>query len=311
MEPLSKKYEASYVLSSPITRVSQILNEIRHIEELNSKTQLPFIFTDKPIPLSFTYTVIEFTSVEHNKKLTWLLSSPNIPSSIHYTFNLVSNTLDNTTFLVFEIIIVNPEKIQRDKHQKINAGCHEICSEMINELEIMLQVNHDNIYQFESIIINAPREKVWNHFFSLQFLKNEYIEELQIRGKPDEVGTEINWVFKKDNVKCSCKISCLSNKPHKKKWKYKLSAIDGLLKSQDAEFTMIEISKKETFLFFYHRFNEQVTIDALKALENKKKKILILLKVLLEENYDKMKEKEKELDQGSNRESDNFNTKHQ
>lgn len=292
MENISKKYEASYVFNAPISRVTLLLNETKHINALNSKTQLPYLFTDKPIPLTFNVSLIEITSLEYSNRFSWLFSSSNIPSSIYYNFNLVSNTLDNTTFLVFEMIFASPDKIAKEKRAKINNGCNQICHEIINGLEIMLQIKHESIYHFESIVIKASREKIWNHFIDLDFLKNEYIENLQLNGKADEVGTELNWDFKKDKVKCSCKIAKLKNKKNKKKWVYKINAVEGLLKSQEVEFSMIEISVNETFVSFTHKFNEQVSADTLKDLESRKKIIMLLMKVLFEENLTKAKEME-------------------
>lgn len=295
MEHISKKYEASYVFTAPINRLTQLLNNSKHINELNSRTQLPYLFTDKPIPLTFAISLIEITSIEYSNRFSWLLSSPNIPSPVYYNFNLVSNTLDDTTFVVFEMIFESPEKIAKENGQKINNGCNQICHEVMNGIETMLQINHNTIYQFESNVIKAPREKIWNHFISLDFLKNEYIEDIQLTGKADEVGTELNWVFKKDKVKCSCKIAKISNLKRKKKWTYKLSACEGLLKSQEVAFSMVEISENETFVSFTHRFNEQVSADALQHLEKRKKTILILMKVLFECDISKVKEMEKEL----------------
>ena len=82
MEPCSsttshvpKKYEASYVFSDTISRLFLTLAELHNIEELNSKTQLPYLFTDKPTPLTFSYTVGEITSLEYSKKVIWRLDN--------------------------------------------------------------------------------------------------------------------------------------------------------------------------------------------------------------------------------------------
>ena len=95
------KYEATYVFSDTISRLFLTLAELVNIEELNKGTQLPYLFTDKPTPLTFTYTVGEITSLEYSKKLSWTIDNKSIPTPIHETFTLISNTLDNTTLLTF------------------------------------------------------------------------------------------------------------------------------------------------------------------------------------------------------------------
>lgn len=278
----SKKHEASYVFSDNISRISKILNDKKVIEGLNSQTQLPYLFTEKPIPSAFNYYLIEFNSVEHKKKLTWMLSSPNIPSNIHYTFNLVSNTLDNTTLLVFEIYILNPEKIPQEKHKKIMSGSKEICVEMINAIEKALQMNYDSLIHYASIVINATRQKIWDHFANLSFVKDKGIENLTYLGKKDEVGTIISWIDKKEQMNFSCKLLKFSNNEKKKKWKFKLKSLEGLFQSQEIEFTLIQLSQKETFLSMAHTFNEQVSPEIFKEVEEKKKKRLKLLKQIME-----------------------------
>ena len=39
------KFEASYVFSDTINRIDNILTDIQKIKLINSKTQIPFIFT--------------------------------------------------------------------------------------------------------------------------------------------------------------------------------------------------------------------------------------------------------------------------
>lgn len=290
----SKKHEASYVFSDTISRISKILNDKKIIENLNSQTQLPYLFIDKPIPLTFNYSLIESNSVEHKKKLTWMISSPTIPTNIHYTFNLVSNTLDNTTLLVFEIYILNPEKIPQEKHKKIMCGSKEICVEMINAIDKALQMNYDNIVHYASILINVPRKKIWDHFIELQFLKDRNIENLSFSGKKDEVGTIVSWLDKKEEMKFSCIILKVSNSENRKKWKFKLKSLEGLFQNQEMEFIIIKLSEKETFVAIAHIFNEQVTPEILKEVEFKKKNKLNKLKQKLEsseenlENYKEM-----------------------
>ena len=82
------KYEATYVFSDTISRLFLTLAELVNIEELNKGTQLPYLFTDKPTPLTFTYTVGEITSLEYSKKLSWTIDNKSIPSFFKQSDNL-------------------------------------------------------------------------------------------------------------------------------------------------------------------------------------------------------------------------------
>ena len=291
MEPCSsttshfpKKYEASYVFSDTISRLFLTLAELHNIEELNSKTQLPYLFTDKPTPLTFSYTVGEITSLEYSKKVIWRLDNKTVPTPIFYTFTLISNTLDNTTLLVFEILLGQPEKIELAKRAKIVSGCKKVCVEMINNIEMFLQINNDNIYDYGANIIKAPMELVWNYVTNLKFMKNEYIKDLVIDGSPDKVGTMLKWKFVKDpeeNI-CKSRVSYVSKSPNKKKWKYKIVPIEGPFQMQEIDFVFINLEKNSTFFSVYHDFKEQVSAETMETVSKKKKFLLNLIKETIE-----------------------------
>ena len=281
-----QKYEASYVFSDTISRLFLTLAELHNIEELNKKTQLPFLFTVKLTPLTFSYTVGEITSLEYSNKVIWRLDNKNVPTPIFYTFTLIANTLDNTTLLVFEILLGQPEKIELVKRQKIISGCKKVCVEMINNIEMYLQVNNDNIYDYGSNIIKAPMEVVWEYVTNLKFMNNEYIKDLVIDGNPDKVGTMLRWKFVKDpegNV-CKSKVSYVNKSPNKKKWKYKMVPIEGPFQMQEIDFVFINLDNNSTFFSVYHDFKEQVSAETMEIVSKKKKFLLNLIKQAIEKN---------------------------
>lgn len=49
------------------------------------------------------------------------------------------------------------------KRAKIVSRCKKVCVEMINNIEMLLQINNDNIYDYGANIIKAPMELVWNY----------------------------------------------------------------------------------------------------------------------------------------------------
>lgn len=278
------KYEATYVFSDTISRLFLTLAELANIEELNKGTQLPFLFTDKPMPLSFTYTVGEITSLEYSKKLGWLVSNKTIPTAIHETFTLISNTLDNTTLLTFEIQLLHPEKVEQGKRNKIVSGCKKVCVEMINNIEMLLQVNNENIYDYGSVVIKAPREKVWEYITNLKFMRNEHIKDLVVEGNPEEIGTTISWTFASDGSKCKSKISYVKKDKEKKKWKYKMVPMEGPFQMQEIHFIVIHLKDDITFFSVYHEFKEQVSAEVMSRVAKKNKILIDMIKESLERN---------------------------
>lgn len=278
------KYEATYVFSDTISRLFLTLAELANIEELNKGTQLPFLFTDKPMPLSFTYTVGEITSLEYSKKLGWLVSNKTIPTAIHETFTLISNTLDNTTLLTFEIQLLHPEKVEQGKRNKIVSGCKKVCVEMINNIEMLLQVNNENIYDYGSVVIKAPREKVWEYITNLKFMRNEHIKDLVVEGNPEEIGTTISWTFASDGSKCKSKISYVKKDKEKKKWKYKMVPMEGPFQIQEIHFIVIHLKDDITFFSVYHEFKEQISAEVMSRVAKKNKILIDMIKESLERN---------------------------
>ena len=81
--------------------------------------------------------------------------------------------------------------------KKVIIGCREICKEIINNIDILLQENTDNIYEYESEIIPICREKVWNRIINInEFLKKQGIlKDYKIIGEKNKVGCRIQCNF--------------------------------------------------------------------------------------------------------------------
>ena len=278
-----KKYEASYVfISDNIYRIYSLLTTVTNIEKLNQKTQLPYLFTDKPYPIKFDYSIGEITTGKYSISFSWNINSKEIPTPFIYFFKLVSNTLDNSILFNFEVIIVNPENIPQEKIKKVMNGCKKICIEMINNIEVFLQENNENIFIFESDIIKAPREKVWNCIINLGelFKKNKIIKEFSYDGDLDKIGTIITMsVIKGEKIeKVYAKIIKIENNPNKEKWILVLSPLEGKYQVQEMEFVLYNLEDNNTFIYIIHKFKEMLPHDIIKELEVKKKFLFDLIK---------------------------------
>ena len=282
-----KKYEASYVfISDNINRIYSLLTTVSNIEKLNQKTQLPYLFTDKPYPIKFDYSIGEITTGKYSISFSWNINSKEIPTPFIYFFKLVSNTLDNSILFNFEVIIVNPENIPQEKIKKVINGCKKICIEMINNIEVFLQENNENIFIFESDIIKAPREKVWNCIINLGELFKKYniIKDFSYNGDLDKIGTIITMnIIKGEKTEKGCaKIIKIEKNPNKEKWVLVLSPLEGKYQVQEMEFVLYKLEDNNTFIYINHKFKEMLPYDTMKELEVKKKFLFGLIKNDLE-----------------------------
>ena len=283
MKRIPKKFETSYVFKDIMTSIFSLLIQNENIEKLNNNTQLPYLFTNKPIPIKFKYLLKEKKCSDINSKISWLINSNQIPTSFSYNYKLISNTIDNSTLLIFQIEITNPNKIENNLAIKVINSCNKICIEMINNIEYLIQEINNKIYQYESDIINSSKEEIWNTFKNLNhYLKiNKKIKNYIIEGNNFRIGTKIT-VFLIDNTSVKYLISYLNNDNNKKKWEIEVIPLENELEKQAIRLCLIEISKEKCFIYIYHVFNEMPSLEVMKELELKKKNMITIIKNFLE-----------------------------
>ena len=283
MNRIPKKFETSYVFNDLMTSIFSLLIQNENIEKLNSNTQLPYLFTNKPIPLTFNYLLKKNKCSDISSKISWLINSNKIPTSFSYNYKLISNTIDNSTLLIFQIEITNPNKIENNLAIKVINSCNKICIEMINNIEYLIQEINNKIYQYESDIINSSKEEIWNTFKNLNhYLKiNKKIKNYIIEGNNLEIGTKITVIFI-DNTSVKYLISYLNNDNNKKKWEIEVIPLENELEKQAIRLCLIEISKEKCFIYIYHVFNEMPSLEVMKELELKKKNMITIIKNFLE-----------------------------
>ena len=283
MKRIPKKFETSYVFKDLMTSIFSLLIQNENIEKLNNNTQLPYLFTNKPIPIKFIYLLKEKKCSDINSKISWLINSNQIPTSFSYNYKLISNTIDNSTLLIFQIEITNPNKIENNLAIKVINSCNKICIEMINNIEYLIQEINNKIYQYESDIINSSKEEIWNTFKNLNhYLKiNKKIKNYIIEGNNLGIGTKITVIFI-DNTSVKYLISYLNNDNNKKKWEIEVIPLENELEKQAIRLCLIEISKEKCFIYIYHVFNEMPSLEVMKELELKKKNMITIIKNFLE-----------------------------
>lgn len=280
------KFEASYVFSDTINRIDNILTDIQKIKLINSKTQIPFIFTHRPVPIEYNFTLTNLIGLEHHKRVTWELTTQFFPIKIEYNFALTWNTLDNSTLLVFEIVIVNSEIISSEINSKVKSGCFAACVDVINSIDELLQENKENIYEYESDIIKAPRQKIWDYFTHFDKFSKELCRVTKFEGDSTKVGNVVSFWIEGEQDEKQIKILEISNNPNKKKWKYSFMPLGGPFKEQVIKTLFVKVSENETFLSIFHEFTDFIGKEEIMKLEKKKKFIFNYIRNKLENNVE-------------------------
>ncbi len=282
MKGMIKKFETSYVFHDTISRISSLLTIQENIEKINKKTQLPYIFTDKPYPVIFTYLLKENSCSEITSIISWIINSKEIPTSFTYIFTLSLNTIDNSTLLIFEIIINNPKKIEDKLKLKVVNCCNKICIEMINNIDILLQISNTDIFQYESDIINSSKEIIWNELKKINehLKRGKKILDYKIEGNW-EIGTKI-FVKLSEDESYNFILTYIQNDINKKKWEIEISTLEKSLEKQAIRWCILEVSKNKSFIYVYHIFKELPPLEIMNELKLKKQKILKLIKDFIE-----------------------------
>lgn len=281
-----KKYEASYVFNDSICRLWPLINCQKNIEIIFREVSLSIPLNEEDNS-DFSFSVVDMTSIECNKKVTWLISGRKSPTKISASFILVSNTLDDSTLLTVSLVLLKP-CLEPSLHSKIVEATKQICVQLINNIGDLMQNNPVFQYEFESIEINAPVKVVWDFIISFEFLKVTQYKDFKANGDTSKLGTIISWTAINENgeeILFECKVSHCNHDENRKKWTYAIEAFNDKLKSQTVKFILIILGEEKTFFSFYHEVREIVEVEQLIDLSAQKKIHLQMLKEELEKKY--------------------------
>lgn len=284
---LPKIFETKTVFEDTINRIYFLLTEQNNIRFITSRTSLTSLFA---LRSSLTYSIREMLSLEHNKKLCWEISSKDHDLTLNCLFNLLKNTLDNTTLLVFEMSVskINAQIYLSSKTQaqSVTKGLKNICVEIIEAIELLLKSNNENIFEFESIIIHAPIETVWNFITKKEGLAHEVAHIEKTEGNSETPGC-VFYISMNDNMNESfrCKVMKVEKGVNKLKWKYSIRPLEGIFQKQEIEFVFINVGNNNTFLSISHEFKEKIESDVMLDLESRVKMVLYHIKTVIEKQF--------------------------
>jgi hypothetical protein len=293
-----KIFNVSYVLKETIERVWFCVRDMEKFSKINSEVQSPV----KWIVGNNTFTVgnefittwygvssvqlkcIDIETKDYYKKISWEMFFENLDLHYHQSFILYSNSIDKSTLFIWEIDFHDPAKTNFSN--EIYEGYKHMILEAIKKIEKYLKSSNENLYQHESVLINANANKVWElltDWNKFKIIVPIIADVVEYNGDPLNVGTIMKIISKK-NVILFLKVRKVDKDLDNYKWEYNLDLIDGKSKapSQEIRFTLIPIGEASCQLSFLHEFREFIKSDTINSLADNKRDILTRLKNQLE-----------------------------
>ena len=292
------KFDSRYVLSDTPTRISRMINDENFIEKLMMSTNLPYVFTNEPIPLDFTYSLSEAMVKESYSKVSWLLTHKDIQSPILISFNLTENTLEKNVLLIFEIEIVKRELIPEIYVQKIINTFPEICVEVIKNIGKELEEDNKDIYHYESKIINYSREKIWDIITNIHCLMNQQgmIKDCSLQKPITKAGGELTFFVNSNCKKKLCKLNVNKYKKDEESNKWVLGYLpkQGPFEHSENYWTLIRLEENQTLVTNTTKYSEHIEPEILQKLSEEKINTFLTIENLLKTKYEDEKESDKD-----------------
>jgi hypothetical protein len=216
-------------------------------------------------------------------KMNKLYSTKLEPLDFKYTFvnHFYWNTNDQTTLYKNELIFddIGALKIidfKFNKQEKLDSCRH---------IENYLSQKIDDLFQFESILINAEIESLWQvikDWKSFQKKVPFIAEEVEHEGDTLKIGSKIHVNHPSKNSRYSLKVLRVEDQDEKKELELELFDAKPACPKQILKFSLLAINKNHTLFSFKHEFKEMIKYILINSIAEQKKNILTELKKNME-----------------------------
>ena len=286
------KFDSRFVFSDTFIRTSRLISDEKSIENMIMSTQLPYVFTEEPIPLEFDYNIAEGLMNKSYSKLSWSITNKNIPSPILISFDLTENTIEKTVFVIFTIELVKRKAIPEKYYEKINKSFPKICVQMIEAMDKELKEDSKDIYNYESKIFNYSREKIWDILVNYPFKMRDVgvIKNVSVQ-TPIKEGCEISFNMCEDNKFYKMRITKVKCKENNDKWVLSLTPLEGPFDHYLQEWILIKLGDNQSLLMNNSKYKEHMNPDIFKKITEQKKFAFKTIEDFLKSDNDKNKNK--------------------
>ena len=281
------KFDSRYVFKDSLIRIVRLINEAKSLEDIVKSTKLPYIFTKDDSPINFEYTVKEFSSFDSYSEIVWILTNKNIPSPIKLSFNLTENTVDNTVLLVFELSVENRELVPDEYKYKIITLFEGIAVDIIKKMILKLKKDNNDIYHYQSKILNYSRDKVFSlitHIYEIMKEKG-IVSNVKIDGEINKEGTILDFIFLFPPKEIRIKIGKFKVKENDAKWTLNYIPLDASFSDSLIQIILIKLDDEQTLVTYTNKYIEQIEPSILKSLTERKIHMFEIVEEELNKRY--------------------------
>ena len=281
------KFDSRYIFEDSLSRIFRLINEVKSLEELITKTELPYVFSDDQNPVLFDYNLNEISEFDSYKEISWLITCKQIQTPIKINFYLTENTIDNSVLVVFEISIVKRELIPDKYKSNVISSFEGIAVDVLNNIIIKLKDDNKDIYHFESKIFNYSRDKIINIIFGLNEIMKDrgFISSVIRYGEKNKEGEIISTFLLDEQREIKLRLDKINLDENDIKWYINYMPLDISFKDYLIEFSIIKVTDKKTFLGINNLYYEQIEPYIMKNLTEKKKNLFSIIEEELRQRY--------------------------
>ena len=281
------KFESRCIIEDSSTRMFRLITEYKHIEQIITNTKLPYVFSETNDPINFEYIMIEASSYDSFKEVTWLLRCKQMITPIKLTFNLTENTLENTALVVFELSIIKRELVPDIYKSKIISTFEEIAVEVLNNVMIKLKNDYKDIYHYDSRIFHYSRDKLKYIVLNLYkiIVERGYIASVKREGEPFTEGEIFTFSFPEKQKTIKLKMNKIKMNEKNLKWTISYMPLNMDFKDFLLDWYIVKIKPDETLLAINNIFSEQIEPILKKSLTKRKKELFEIIEEELRKKY--------------------------
>ncbi len=214
---IPKKYEASYIISDNIERITNIMSS-KVFEDITHQTSITKSFTNQPIQSPLIFILNKFISLVYSNEISISILNFELPFDILVNLLFKTNTIDNTTLFTIILNLKNLRFQKNNDFNKIIKGCKNLCVEYIQFLELLLKKSNQFLFHYDSVIINCSKEKLFDYFFNFELIKQLYNASIPNFKKEELVeGKILEFKVNNSQKKILIKLGKIKNDKSKKK----------------------------------------------------------------------------------------------
>ena len=258
------KFNSRFIFSDTLIRIIRIVQDAKKLENIIMSTDLPYIFSEDNTPIKFIYNINKTPANNFYTNIKWVLFNETIKTPINLSFTFSENTLENTVLAILEISFTKRELIPLKYTDKIINMVPRVSVDIISNLDKMLQDDKNDIYHYQSRIVNYSREKIMDIIINLQqiLVEKGIISSFSLDNEEGlKEGSIITLNLIEGEKKIKLKITKLKTNPDNKKWTIEYLPLKDLPKEQILQLRLIKLENDKTLICVINKFWEHIESD--------------------------------------------------